>query len=219
MRQSSLIAKFRPTRSIPLGQTQDPESLNEVHDIGGSRLWSQDSNTMPVPASPRLIADTSRYEEAFKVLSTRLKNSELVRPIRKFFDYYIPSKGIPVTNFRSWVLQGYLGQQYLPAVVQWSEGDKEALAIFNVAPEKVIYSTLIHYGNESGRQDGPRWSYSLLSWRVWNMEDLRILIVGVHQALSVSYLDSENVAKFFDPSKKECSEQELVPFILRAYLC
>ena len=150
----------------------------------------------------------STDDDIFERLAGFLKDQGLVRPIKHFIERYIQYLNDIPDNFGVWVLHSFAGQPLSWPVVKWTEGENEAVAIFKLAPGKPIYSTLIHYGMKSEQSVAPIWSDSSLSWIVWDIEDLRDLLGAANQVLSVLYLGPEKAEAFFDPSRKECSDQE-----------
>jgi hypothetical protein len=144
-------------------------------------------------------------------MSRYLKDEGLVQPIKHFVELYVQSLPAVPTSFGAWVLCGFVGQRHSWPVVKWTEGQKEAVAIFKVEPGKSIYSTVIHYGVKSERPFAPMWSDSSLYWIVWDIEDLQESLSAVNKALSLLYLNPEKLAAFLDPNQKECSDDELLP--------
>lgn len=187
----------RQTGLIPGEQFQHFEQANETRNH--CSFLSDVFNVSP---------PTITYEDLFETLLGLLKDQELVQPIMLFIESYIGSLNDIPGNFGAWIVHGFVGQPLSWPVVKWTEGGKEALAIFKVIPGNPIYSTLIHYGVKSEQSVAAMWSNPSLLWMVWDLEDIRDLLGAANQALSVMDLSPEKLELFVDRNRKECSDQE-----------
>jgi hypothetical protein len=187
--------------SRPTGIILDEQFQHfEQNEIGNHGSLSPEVFSLPPP--------TNTYEAIFERLLELLKDQKLVQPIMLFIESYIGGLNDIPDNFVAWIVHGFVGQSLSWPVVKWTEGGKEALAIFKVVPGNPICSTLIHYGVKSEQSGVPMWSEPSLYWMVWDLEDIRDLLGAANQALSVMDLSPEKLELFVDRNRKECSDQE-----------
>jgi hypothetical protein len=116
---------------------------------------------------------------------------------------YLKSKEVQITGLRTTVFYRLNDDWPIP-VIEWTENDREVLALFTVDEESGVCSSLVHYG--SGRLDSTsaqRWENSAVTWGAVDTDHLKTLFSAAQSLLGVLEWSVDDILNLYcksDPS-------------------